>query len=164
MTWTCGETCIRSSGLICGAGGIRAPGGMGAAGGVWAPTICGVRRVRARATYKRMTKFLCCRGESRSKSTKPQDRISFLREVDGLRERPILQRIVKRHQLGACLGKHTTEAGQECVVRKLVGPEAEHTPITQFRCQLLQTLGLIEARMTRIEQRTGRMIDIDKDR
>ena len=88
----------------------------------------------------------------------------FLREVDGLREWPILQLIVERHQLGARLGKHTTEPVQEGVIGKLVGPEPEHTAVAQFRCQLPETLGLIEARIARIEQEAGRMIDVDKDR
>ena len=86
------------------------------------------------------------------------------RQIDGLGEGPVLQRIVERHRLGARLRKAIGEPRRERVVGQRVGPQAEHAAGAELRGQPAQAVGLIEAGMARIEQAVGRMIDVDQHR
>jgi hypothetical protein len=53
-------------------------------------------------------------------------------ELDGLGELPVLKRIVKRHSLGARLGKDRAKPPCESLVRHLVGPQPEGVPSEDY--------------------------------
>ena len=86
------------------------------------------------------------------------------REVNSLGELPVLKRIVKRHPLGARLGKDRGKLLCEPVVRNFVRPKPEDTARKKVCGEPLQARGLIKGCILRIEEEARRMIDIDQNR
>src|SRR3979411_2770124 len=85
------------------------------------------------------------------------------RQVDSLREIPVLKRVVEGHTLGARYGEDLAEPRRERLVRKLVGPETEDTASTEMSREPFQPGGLIKRRVLRIEKEVWRMVDVDQD-
>jgi hypothetical protein len=69
---------------------------------------------------------------------------------------------VKGHRFGARLRKAIGEQRRERLVGKRVGPQTEHAARPQLRGQPLETLGLVEGGIPRMEQKVRRMIDVDQ--
>src|SRR5450759_2531975 len=82
---------------------------------------------------------------------------SLGREIDRLRERLVLQRVVKRHRLGARLREHLRQTCGEGVVGTLIGPEPEHPARAQLRSQKGEPRRAVEGGVARIEQGVGGM-------
>ena len=85
------------------------------------------------------------------------------RQVDGLRELVVLQRIVERHQLGARFSEDLGQPHREGRIGTLVRPQPENTSRLEVGGQPAKTLGAIESGVSRVEQEVRRMIDIDQD-
>src|ERR1700738_1677600 len=85
------------------------------------------------------------------------------REVNGLAELPVLKRIVKRHPLGARLGKDRGKPLCERLVWKVVRPKPEDAGGKKVCGERLQPRGLIKGRVLPIEKEVWRMVDVDQN-
>ncbi|WP_460493514.1 endo-1,4-beta-xylanase [Dactylosporangium cerinum] len=78
-----------------------------------------------------------------------------VRDVDGVRRLPALQGIVERDDLGAGTGEHLAERGGERVVRRVVGPQAEHPAGAQVPGEAAQPGDGVEAAVAGVQQVRG---------